>query len=64
MTFISTSAGYADLEIVITIEDSDKLLEILEDMFSKFPGAIRKYIYWTSKKAYKYRCMPERYSSK
>lgn len=64
VTFISTSAGYADLEIVITIEDSDKLLEILEDMFSKFPGAIRKYIYWTSKKAYKYRCMPERYSSK
>ena len=59
VTFISTSAGYADLEIVITIEDSDKLLEILEDMFSKFPGAIKKYIYWTSKKAYKYRCLPD-----
>jgi len=59
VTFISTSAGYADLEIVFTIGDSDKLVEILEDVFSKFPGAIRKYIYWTSKKAYRYRCLPD-----
>ena len=61
VTYISTSAGYADLEVVFTIEDSDKLIEILEDIFSKFPGAIRKYIYWASKKAYKFRCMPEMY---
>jgi len=59
VTFISTSAGYADLEIVFTTEDSDKLIEILEDVFSKFPGAVRKYIYWASKKTYKFRCMPE-----
>ena len=59
VTFISTSAGYADLEVVFTIEDSDKLVEILEGIFSKFPGSIRKYVYWTSKKAHKYRWMPE-----
>ena len=59
VTFISTSAGYADLEIVFTTEDSDKLIEILEDVFSKSPGAVRKYIYWASKKTYKFRCMPE-----
>jgi Lrp/AsnC family transcriptional regulator for asnA, asnC and gidA len=58
VTFISLSAGYADIEIVFTINDSDKLLEILEDSFSKFPGVIKKYIYWTSKKAYRYRCLP------
>lgn len=59
VTFINTSAGYADLEIEFTIEDTDKLIEVLEEISSKFPGAIKKYIYWSVNKSYKLRCLPE-----
>ena len=58
VTFINTSAGYADLEIEFTIEDSDKLIDVMEEVSSKFPGAIRKYIHWNAKKLYKLRCLP------
>jgi len=58
VTFINTSAGYADLEIEFTIKDSDKLIDVMEEVSSKFPGAIRKYIYWNVKKDYKLRCLP------
>jgi DNA-binding Lrp family transcriptional regulator len=59
VTFINTSAGYADLEIEFTVEDTDKLHEIMEEVYSQFPGAIRKYIYFSSKKSFKLRCLPE-----
>ena len=59
VTFINTSAGYADLEIEFTIENADKLIEIIECASSQFPGVFRKYIYWGAKKGYKLRCLPE-----
>ncbi len=59
VTFINTSAGYADLEVEFTIEDSDKLIDIIENLSLKFPGAIRKYLYFRAKKIYKFRCLPE-----
>jgi len=59
VTFINTSAGYADLEIEFTIENEDKLIDVMEGLSSKYPGAIRKYIYWSPKKSYKLRCLPE-----
>lgn len=59
VTFINTSAGYADLEIEFNIENSDKLIDAIEDVSSKFPGAIRKYTYFSSSKSYKLRCLPE-----
>jgi len=59
VTFINTSAGYADLEIEFTVEDTDKLLEIMEEVSSRFPGTIRKYIYFGGKKSFKLRCLPE-----
>jgi len=59
VTFINTSAGYADLEVEFTIENEDKLIDVMEDVSSKYPGAIRKYIHWSAKKSYKLRCLPE-----
>ena len=59
VTFIDTSAGYADLEIEFTIENTDKLLEVIEEMSSHFPGVVRKYIYLGVKKGVKLRCLPE-----
>lgn len=58
VTFINTSAGYADLEVEFTIENSDKLIDVMEEVSSKFPGAIRKYIHWNAKKLYKLRSLP------
>lgn len=59
VTFINTSAGYADIEIEFTIENSNKLIEIMEDVSAKFPDSIRRYIFWSAKKTYKLRCLPE-----
>jgi Lrp/AsnC family leucine-responsive transcriptional regulator len=59
VTFINTSAGYADIAIEFTIENSDRLIDIIEETSSKFPGAIRKYLYWSKKKWFKLRCLPE-----
>ena len=59
VVFINTSAGYADLEIEFTIQDTDTLTDIIEDMSSQFPGAIRKYIFWNVKRWYKLRCLPK-----
>jgi len=59
VTFINTSAGYADIEIEFTIENSDKLVDTIEEISLKFPGSFRKYTYFTAKKGYKLRCLPE-----
>jgi DNA-binding Lrp family transcriptional regulator len=59
VTFINTSAGYADLEIEFVTEDTDKLVDIVENLSIKFPSAIRKYIYFRAKKNYKFRSLPE-----
>ena len=59
VTFINTSAGYADLEIEFTVENTDMLLKIMEELSTHFPGAIRKYVYFFTKKSFKLRCLPE-----
>lgn len=57
--FINTSAGYADLEMEFVIEDTDTLINFIEELSSQFPGAFRKYIYYRAKKFYKIRSLPE-----
>jgi len=59
VTFINTSAGYADIEIEFVIENTDKLVEIIENLTLQYPLAIRKYIYFRAKKNYKFRSLPE-----
>ena len=59
LTFINTTAGYADMEAEFVIENSDRLIDIIEEVSSSFPGAIRKYIFWSKKKWFKLRCLPE-----
>jgi hypothetical protein len=59
VTFINTSAGYADLEIEFVTENTDKLVDIIENLSIKFPGVIRKYTYFRAKKNYKFRSLPE-----
>jgi len=59
VTFINTSAGYADLEIEFNIENSDKLISFMDELHIKFPNSIRKYTYFSSTGDAKLRCFPE-----
>jgi len=59
VTFINTSAGYADIEIEFVIENTDKLIDIVEKLSKNFPSAIRKYTYFRIKKIHKFRSLPK-----
>lgn len=59
LVFIGTSAGVADLELEFAFENSDKLHQIIEEISSKFPNAIRKYDYFSLSTCHKFRFLPE-----
>jgi len=59
VTFINTSAGYADIEIEIELKSSDDILELMDSIMLKDEGLIKNYIYWGAEKFYKIRCLPE-----
>lgn len=59
LTFIGTSAGVSDLELEFDVENSIKLNQIIEDINSRFPGAIRNHSYFTVSETHKVRCLPE-----
>jgi Lrp/AsnC family leucine-responsive transcriptional regulator len=60
VTFINTSAGYADIEVEFNIENIDKLLEYMEKLQLEFPGTIRKFTYFRGNQPdVKVRCFPE-----
>ena len=62
VTFINTSAGYADLEIEFNIVNLDKLIGYMDELQAKFPNAIRKFIYFSGLvpgQINKLRCFPE-----
>jgi DNA-binding Lrp family transcriptional regulator len=60
VTFLNTSAGYADIEIEFNIESIDRIFEIMDNLSTKFPNAVRKYTYFSgSSTPYKIRCLPE-----
>jgi DNA-binding Lrp family transcriptional regulator len=56
---LSTSAGYVDIEIEFEIENSDKMIQVMDDVQSKFPGTIKKYTYFGKTEFHKIRCLPE-----
>jgi DNA-binding Lrp family transcriptional regulator len=60
VTFINTSAGYADIEIEIEVKSSDEIIEVMDSIMSKEEGLIKKYIYWGADNFYKIRCLPEK----
>jgi DNA-binding Lrp family transcriptional regulator len=59
VTFINTSAGYADIEVELVIQNSDKMVQLMDEISAKFPKAIKKYTYFSSIKDYKLRCLPQ-----
>ncbi|MFX0139413.1 MAG: winged helix-turn-helix transcriptional regulator [Candidatus Hodarchaeota archaeon] len=56
---LNIAVGWADLTLEFAIENMHKLMEIMEDLDSKFPGSIKKHDLWLSKKVHKERWLPE-----
>jgi len=58
--FLNTSAGYADIEIEFVVNSLDSILELMDELSSKFPNSIRKYTYFRGQATpYKIRSIPE-----
>jgi Lrp/AsnC family transcriptional regulator, regulator for asnA, asnC and gidA len=53
--------GWCDLNFELMVENIDSLTQIIDDIDSRFPGAIRKTNFWMGKKVHKERSMPEIY---
>jgi len=57
--YMNLAIGWADLEPEFVVKDFNELLKILDEINSKFSGAIKKHSFFITEKMYKLRCMPE-----
>ena len=57
--FMNFALGWADLEPEFVVKDFNELLKILDEINSKFAGAIKKHSFFITEKLHKLRCMPE-----
>lgn len=60
--FMNFAIGWADLEPEFVVKDLDELLKILDEINSKFSGAIKKQSFFIAERFYKLRCLPELFS--
>ena len=56
---LNVAIGWCDLEFEITVENIDKLGRIMDEIYSKFPNAIKKQTFWIVEKIHKERWLPE-----
>ena len=56
---LNVAVGWSDLEFEIVVENVDKLGKIMDDIYSKFPNAVKKQTFWIAEKYYKERWLPE-----
>lgn len=59
LEYMNLTIGWADLEPEFVVKNFDELLKILDEINSKFSGAIKKQAFFITEKLYKIRCMPE-----
>lgn len=59
LEYMNLTIGWADLEPEFVVKNFDELLKILDEMNTKFSGAIKKQAFFITEKLYKIRCMPE-----
>jgi DNA-binding Lrp family transcriptional regulator len=59
LEYMNLAIGWADLEPEFVVKNFDELLKILEEINTKFSGAIKKQSFFIIEKMYKQRCMPE-----
>ena len=56
---LNIAVGWCDLELEIIVENVDKLSEIMSEIDSKFPKAIKKQTFWIADIYHKDRWLPE-----
>jgi DNA-binding Lrp family transcriptional regulator len=59
--FMNFAIGWADLEPEFVVKDFQELLSILDEINTKFSGAIKKQSFFIVEKIHKQRCLPEIY---
>lgn len=59
LEYMNLTIGWADLEPEFVVKDFDELLKILEEINTKFLGAIKKQSFFVIEKIHKLRCLPE-----
>lgn len=58
---LNVAVGWCDLEFEIIVENVDQLGKIIDDIYSRFPNAIKKQTFWIFEKVHKERWLPELY---
>jgi DNA-binding Lrp family transcriptional regulator len=56
---LNVAIGWSDLEFEIIVQNVDHLGSIMEDIYSKYPNAIKKQSFWIAEKIHKERWLPE-----
>ncbi len=59
LTDIDFNLGYADVEIVFILKNTDQLFQIVDDLSSKFPEMIKNYTYIGITESHKVSYLPE-----
>ena len=59
VTYINTSAGYADFQIEMVVKNLEFLNNIMEELLDKYPEVIHKYDYLTVKNQHIINCLPD-----
>jgi DNA-binding Lrp family transcriptional regulator len=56
---LNVAIGWCDLEFELIVENVDQLGKIMDDLYSRFPNAIKKQTFWIADKFHKERWLPE-----
>lgn len=57
--FMNLALGWADLEPEFVVKNLEELMDILDEINSKFSGAIKKQSFFIAEEFHKIRCLPE-----
>lgn len=58
---LNVAVGWCDLEFELIVENVDELGQIMDEIYSKFPDAIKKQTFWICESVPKERWLPELY---
>jgi len=56
---LNVAIGWSDLEFEIIVQNVDHLGSVMEDIYSKYPNAIKRQTFWIAEKFHKERWLPE-----
>lgn len=59
LEYMNLAIGWADLEPEFVVKDFEELVNILDEINTKFTGAIKKHSFFITEKFHKICCMPE-----